>query len=53
MNNFDKLAKFQERVKELFEQKYTKEDWENNAKGTRPYFVKCQRIATEEMFNKK
>jgi hypothetical protein len=49
MNNIEKINQIFDRSRELFEQKYTRKDWETNVKGTRAYFNKCREQAINEI----
>lgn len=51
MTTIAKLNAYNDRVRELFEQKFTRADWENKVKGTRSYFAKCQEQASREIFS--
>ena len=53
MNNLEKIKKInahQKRVRELFEMKYTREDWDNKTRSVKAYFEKCKEQAATEIF---
>ena len=47
----NKIKKFQARVQELFEKKYSHRDWDNKTKAIESYFEKCREQASKEIFN--
>lgn len=53
MNNLEtiqKVQKYEKRITELFEQKFSKADWEAKKPDALKWAKKCRAIAYKEMF---
>lgn len=50
MTTFEKIAKFQDRSKELYEQKFTKADWDAKKPEAIKWYNKCKKQAMSEIF---
>jgi hypothetical protein len=50
MNNLIKIQKHQNRTRELYEQKFTRSDWDLKKPEAIKWFKKCQEIAAKEIF---
>jgi hypothetical protein len=50
MTSFEKLLKFNERTKELYEQKFNKADWDAKKPEAKRWYNKCKKQAMSEIF---
>lgn len=50
MTTFQKVAKFQDRTRELYEQKFNKADWEAKKPEAIKWYKKCKEVAASEIF---